>query len=370
MEKHDFLIIGAGINGLLIARELLAAGASVLILDKGLPGQEASWAGGGIVSPLYPWRYSKAVTELANWAQGFYPYLAQELLEETGIDPELNRSGLLMLDAPDVDEAIVWARANQRDMQLISSAECYVMESQLALGYNQGLWMSDVCNVRNPRLVNALVASLHANTSATLVSNAEVRTLKAEGSRVRAIVQDRSAEFKIDADEIIVSSGAWSGKLLAGLGLPVKVEPVKGQMLLFKLAHKPCDAIILSGGRYVIPRADGHLLVGSTLEYTGFDKAVSDTAKYDLHESAIRLLPALENYEPISQWAGLRPAAPGGIPFIGRIANMDNLSICAGQFRNGLVLAPASARLLVDCVLQRDPIINPLPYKPGINLAI
>jgi len=135
-------------------------------------------------------------------------------------------------------------------------------------------------------------------------------------------------------------------------------------MLLLKPSKPVIASIVLSSGRYLIPRRDGHLLVGSTLEYTGFDKSTSAEAQQSLYASAIALVPALRNAPVIAHWAGLRPGAAQGIPFIGRLPRMRNLSGNAGQFRNGLVLAPASAGLQADLLLGRPPRVNPLPYQP------
>jgi glycine oxidase len=149
------------------------------------------------------------------------------------------------------------------------------------------------------------------------------------------------------------------------LGISIDVRPVKGQMLLFKFERQIIESMLLTRGKYLIPRIDGHLLAGSTLEYQDFDKSTTDDARQELLQSAVALLPELGNYRPVAQWAGLRPAAPEGLPYIGSLPPMENLYINAGQYRNGLVLAPASARLLADCLLHREPILDPSPYQPG-----
>ena len=152
----------------------------------------------------------------------------------------------------------------------------------------------------------------------------------------------------------------------AGLTLPV--EPVKGQMLLYRMAPGWLPSIVMARGRYAIPRRDGHILIGSTLEYEGYDKRTTDEALASLRASAQALLPDLAQQSPVAQWAGLRPGSPDGVPYIGPVSSLPGLWLNTGHFRNGLVLAPASCRLLADLLLQRSPEIDPTPYLPDTRL--
>lgn len=363
----DFLLVGGGVIGLLLARELSAAGASVTIIERGECGKEASWAGGGIVSPLYPWRYTPAVTALASSAQKEYPALAKRLLEETGIDPEWERTGLLMLDAEDSNAALAWAKGVGSAMHSLSRETIYQREPLLAQGYKEGLWMPGIANIRNPRLLKALLKSLQLQPRVRFLEQSSVTGFIQGAGRDERSVQGvellRHGQFeKVLGQHVVVTAGAWTGSLLKSLSLEVDVHPVKGQMLLLKPAKKVLSSIVLSNGRYLIPRRDGHLLVGSTLEYTGFDKSTSETAEKSLFASALALVPDLKSAPMIAHWAGLRPGAAQGIPYIGSVPGFRNLSVNAGQFRNGLVLAPASAGLLADILLGRTPRLDPLPY--------
>lgn len=354
------VVIGGGINGLLTARELAGAGVDVVLLEQGGIGREASWAGGGIVSPLYPWRYPPAVTALASWAQQAYPALTEALLDETGIDAELERCGLLFIDAPDARDARAWAAQQQVPVEVLQHAGLHARWPGLAADAATGLFMPTLANVRNPRLLKALLSSLQACPQVQLREQAEVVAIQpARGVAAAAVLA--SGEV-ISGDAVVVCGGAWSGRLLAMLGVTLPVRPVRGQMQLYRLAPGSLPSMIMRGGHYLIPRRDGHVLCGSTLEEAGFDKSTTAQAHDILRAAALRLWPALAEAPLVRQWAGLRPGSPNGIPFIGPVPGQEGVWVNAGQFRNGLVLAPASARLLADLLLGRTPAIAPDPY--------
>jgi glycine oxidase len=168
----------------------------------------------------------------------------------------------------------------------------------------------------------------------------------------------------MSADRYIVASGAWSGELLEPTGLRLPIEPVRGQMLLFKGPPGLLSPITLHQGRYAIPRRDGHVLFGSTLEYSGFVKQTTDEARQDLMQAALALIPALADLPVVKHWAGLRPGSPDGTPVIGKHPDLDNLFINAGHFRNGVILGLASVHLLTDLLLQRPPALDENPYLP------
>lgn len=358
LNMASCIIIGGGIIGMLTARELEIAGLDVTLVEKGMTGREASWAGGGIISPLYPWRYPKPVTQLASWSQRHYQQLADELKADTGIDPELTASGLLILDQSGYEEATAWACEFSRQLLVIDEEEL----RQLAPGLNnpsrQALWLPDVTQVRNPRLAKALRRDIEQRGVRVLEQTA-VSQLMVEESRAVGV---RSKQEAFYADYIIVCAGAWSGRLLAELTEAPAIEPVRGQMLLYRAEPGLITHMVLHENRYVIPRRDGRVLVGSTLEHTGFIKETTETALHDLQQAAYRLFPALVDFPLEQHWAGLRPGSPGGIPYIGEHPEIKGLYLNAGHFRNGVVLAPASCRLLADLLLDRPPILHPEPY--------
>lgn len=362
--NKDIAIVGAGVIGMMTARELAKAGVTVTLVDRSQPARESSWAGGGIVSPLYPWRYAEAITALASWSQSSYIQLSEELEEETGISPELRQKGLLMVSVEDQQQALNWADKHQRNLIEVPSHFVYELEPNLPEGIDSALWMADVASIRNPRLGQSLQRSLELNPNIDIISDAEFTSINKTNGSAQSI---QTSKGTVSADSFIFACGAWSGEVGAQLGLEIPVQPVKGQMLVIKAEPGFLNRVVLQNGRYLIPRNDGRILVGSTLEFDGFDKTTSEEAAKSLYQSAMEIMPALDQFEIEHQWAGLRPGCPSGVPFIDKAPNFDNVFVNAGHFRNGLVLAPASCRLMADLVLNKQPVINPSHYRFDVD---
>ena len=173
----------------------------------------------------------------------------------------------------------------------------------------------------------------------------------------------------IRGDAVLVAAGAWSGYVLAKAGISCPVIPVRGQMIWYQVGCDMLRQIVVKRDRYLIPRRDGVVIAGSTLEEAGLINETTRQGARDLHRAATDILPALA-HEPIrGQWSGLRPRAPDGIPFIGEVPVVERLFLNVGHFRNGLAMAPGSARLVTDLIVGRPPIVDGAPYDPARRMA-
>ncbi|WP_028989755.1 glycine oxidase ThiO [Thermithiobacillus tepidarius DSM 3134] len=357
----DAVIVGAGVIGMLTALHLHEAGLRVTLLEQGSgPGREASWAGGGIVSPLFPWRYPDSVNQLAAYGQRHYPALAAALAQATGIDPEYQPCGLLMLDTPEQplnEAAEAWARRWHVVSQSMVDADLTRIQPGIQ-PTGRALWWPEIGQIRNPRLVKSLAARLQ-QLKIPVHSDTAVRDIRVRAGRLQALATSRGT---LSAGQVLVTAGAWSGQLLAGLGRPLLVEPVRGQMILLRGQPGRVRTMVLAGAHYLVPRRDGRILVGSTLERVGFDKTPTAEAAELLLGKAVALMPELGELAIEHHWAGLRPGSPVGVPYIGPVPEVEGLFVCAGHFRNGIVMAPGSAALIAALLLQRTPPLDPAPY--------
>jgi glycine oxidase len=355
----DILIIGGGISGLLTAREFRLAGLDVTLIDKSQLGREASWAGGGILLPIYPWRQAEAISDLVIASLQSYPSLSRELHQSTGIDPEWQPCGMLICKNPDYESAVNWCKTRVIDYQDPPSA----LLKDLNTLCEQPLWLPNIAQARNPRLLKSLKMYLLQN-GVRFIEHADITGVDIDKQTLTAI---RTNAGSFSAMQTILCAGAWTADFLrrwlpeSSVQLPI--QPVRGQMLLFDATPETLNLMILDGDHYLIPRRDGKILAGSTVEQAGFDKTTTTEARDKLYTFATQLLPDLLNYPVCAHWAGLRPGTPDGVPFIGFHPDVKNLSINAGHFRNGLVMGPASAKLLADLILQRTPSLPPAAYS-------
>ena len=361
MKKTDSIIIGGGIIGMLSAIRLTQSGHKVTLLEKGDTGRESSWAGGGIVSPLYPWRYHEGISILARYGQNHYQSICEELSQETGIDPEYKQDGLLIFADDEISQAQRWADIFCSSMELVDSDAISRIEPAMRGVSGQAIWMPDIAQVRNPRIAKSLRVRAE-QLGVHIITACPVESFSFDNQRVSQV---NTPQGSFQADHYIVCSGAWSGMLLEETGISLPIHPVKGQMILFKAEPGDISRIVLEEDRYIIPRKDGRVLFGSTVEHSGFDKSTSKSALKELTKIARQRFPVLKDKNIEVHWAGLRPGTPEGIPVIGQHSQFNNLFVNAGHFRNGVVLAPGSCELLTRIVNGEPSELNHPAFSPA-----
>jgi glycine oxidase len=364
----DVIVIGGGIAGLATARELLQAGASVTIIERDVCGREASWAGAGILSPLLPWDYSDPVTELTQLSSWLFPSFIESLLSETGFDPEYQPSGMLVLRGSSVElrgkpdtrsrAGEDWCTRHDYPVKEVNASD---VAPALAIN-EECLRIPGVCQVRNPRLLQALTRSARLK-GGVIIEHASVTELKAAHGNIESISTSQGTKFS--AGCYVVTAGAWSQELLGEHALKLDIWPVRGQILLFKAGPGLLDPIVLQDHDkfYLIPRRDGHILAGSTLEEAGFDKSSTAEAASMLLSKAHALIPELAEDAVVGHWAGLRPGSPNNIPVIDRHPSIGNLYLNSGHYRYGVTMAPGSARLLSNLILGRPQPLDVALYR-------
>ncbi len=363
MSEH-IVIVGGGIVGCMTAMAMVDRGHRVTIVERNqIASQtsgESSWAGGGIIFPLLPWMYSEPVNQLTAYGAKSYQQICERLERETGLPTGFINSGFLLLPPYDQTAAIAWCKQHQQAYELVTK-----VDSQLAShhqGNQQALWMPQVCQARPPYFMKALRQWLVQN-NVTLLEQTELSPL----NEIKPLAAWKTlAGAKIKADKFVVTSGAWSFHLLKSVADKLNIKPMRGQILLYQPAQN-LKQIVYKDGFYMIPRDDGQLLVGSTLEDVGFDTSVTEEVKAELATKAEAIMPALKGLPIIKHWSGLRPGTPENLPTISAHPHIKNLYLNTGHFRYGLTMAPASARLVSELIAGESPFIDASPFALAVG---
>lgn len=355
--KQHIVIVGGGIAGCMTAMELVQRGCQVTIVERNqIASQtsgESSWAGSGIVFPLLPWMYSAHVNQLTNYGLKAYGEICRNLQQQTHIAADYDQSGFLLLPNFDMDAAINWCAANALPAQPVKASSFGVQ----SLSGEDALWLPTICQIRPPYLMKALRAWLEQN-KVTLLEKTELLPLQ----QVQSLNAWKTLNGEtIQADQFIVTSGAWSFELLKETTKDLNIRPMRGQILLYQ-PDKNLEQMVYREGFYMVPRMDGYLLAGSTLEDVGFDPSTTEAVRDEISAKAEAIMPSLKGKPIIKQWSGLRPGTPENLPTISAHPHIKNLYLNTGHFRYGLTMAPASARLVADLVCGNKPWIQPEPY--------
>ncbi|MBK8012658.1 MAG: glycine oxidase ThiO [Deltaproteobacteria bacterium] len=360
------VIIGGGVIGLGVALALKKAGLEVLLLEKSIIGGEASDAAAGMLAPQLESRGDlDAVFDLGRYSLTHYPDWIREIEEASGLSVDFSAHGAIEL-FDDVEAltarraCIGWQRAAGLSWVELDAAGLRAQIPTLSSRFVGGYFYPEAAQVDPKRLVRALYrACLRAGV---MIHEGKLvhRIVQAAG-RVEAV---ELVDQKVRTDIVVLAAGAWSSQIF-GCELPrAQVQPVRGQMVALRPPRLPSRPFLSAGGRYLVPRRDGRVLVGATMESCGFNKSTTAEGVRELLSWAVDTLPNLGAANFVEAWAGLRPATPDHRPLIGSAA-VGGLFFATGHHRNGVLNAPATAALIRDVVLGRPPSLDLEPFSPA-----
>jgi len=352
--NSEVLIVGGGIIGLAIARGLYLRGIKeITILERGEIGRESSFAAAGMLAPNVEAERKDAFTEFCAESLNLYPNYAEEIHAETGIDIELDRNGTLYLvfteeDAQEISRRYDWQKRAGLRVEHLTARETLRAEPFVSPDVRKSLFFPNDWQVENRRLLDSLQKYAELNRI-KIVENAQIVTLLIENNRITGV---ETVNEKFLAPIVVLATGAWTSLIKAESFILPQVKPIRGQMISFQTAKRLFQKVIYSPRGYIVPRADGRILVGATVEDVGFDKSMTDAGTEFLRETALEISPGLGNLEIHEKWAGLRPFAADGLPIIGAFTEVENLFIATAHYRNGILLAPLTAKIMAEKIAE------------------
>jgi glycine oxidase len=353
VETADAVVVGGGVIGLAIARALARAHLGrIVLVERGQLGAEASHAAGGMLAAQAECDRADAFLELACASRDLYTELAAALLEETGINIELERTGTLYLSFTDEDERETldryrWQSSAGLAVERLTRDEARELEPCVSREARSALRFPLDWQVENRRLVVAL-ATAAQKLGVHLLTGTNVESLLIDRERVTGV---ETSKGRINAPVVVAANGAWASTLLTALAVdaPVlRIEPVRGQMLCFDARPPLSRHVIYSPRGYLVPRMDGRLLAGSTTEHAGFDKRVTALGAYTILTHALEIAPGLGQLSLVDAWSGLRPRAADDLPVLGASTQTRGLFYAVGHYRNGILLAPITGELIAQ----------------------
>ena len=370
-DSAEIVVIGGGVIGLAIARALVLRGASdVCLIERSSLGQEASFAAAGMLAPQAEADSQDDLFTLASRSRDMYANFAASLREETGTDVELDTTGTLYLalnyhDLVEIEKRHHWQSAAGLVVEKLTPAQARELEPCISNTVVGALRFPLDVQVENRRLLSALTSSV-SKLGVAILTETAVESIKVEKDRVNGVQTSRSF---ISCRTVVVAAGTWSSWIPLSPKKPetppVKIEPIRGQMISFDARPQLCRHVIYTPRGYVVPRQDGRILAGSTSERAGFAKQVTASGIGAILANAQEITPAMANLPIVDTWAGLRPRASDNLPVLGPCDEIGGLFYATGHYRNGILLAPVTGELIAKAIV--DGILSPLlgPFSPS-----
>ena len=349
------VIIGAGLVGLSTAYELAKRGAEVRVVEAYDSAASASWTSAGRLAPFTDAEGGEEQEDFLASALGLYQVFVKELHKRTGIDPYLRIDGVIEV----AHDEFAMVRLRDRAAALVARGihahwfepdEIRGLEPALGPATLGASLIEDGGQIDSRQLGSALRAAC-VDVGVRLEEQAGLVALEADARRVLGV---RAGDNFVLAETVVNAAGPWAGELV---GVPphvrISIVPVKGQMLTVQMPHPPIKRLLSVPGAYLIPRTDGTVLIGETVEEAGFDVGVDPSATQALRDAAVRAVPAIADVPVGETWAALRPRSPNGRPFIGATA-LEGYFVAAGHYRNAILLAPATALALANLIEGKE----------------
>ncbi|MCI0660330.1 MAG: glycine oxidase ThiO [Acidobacteria bacterium] len=370
-EQFDAAIIGGGVIGCSIAWRLAQSGLRVALVERGDPGCESSRAAGGMLAPLVEADRMDDFYQLAVASRASYPHFAAELREASGIDVEYRAEGTLYLalteeDEEELERRWMWQHSAGLNVKRLNAESTLRIEPLISEKLRWALMFPDDHQVNNRQLMIALTHAAR-KAGARILTHTETLQLnidsKAGQKQIRGI---RTTRGQIKSDCVIVAAGSWSTLLTFETGHSpgrFQVDPVRGQMVGLEMPIPPIRHVLYSRHAYLIPRLNGSLIAGSTTEHTGYDRRVTAGGIASIIERAVRMLPCISGLAITETWAGLRPRSSDELPIIGQDPSVSGLIYATGHYRNGILLAPITAKIISELMIKGESSINLAPFS-------
>ncbi len=360
----DVLIIGGGVIGLSTAWELARQGARVHLIDRREPGKEASWAGAGMIPPGDIHFENRPYREMSRQSALLWPDVSAELFQATGLDNEYRRCGAVILAEPDVAPEVFQSEMARWTQQGVTATpldadDCSRLEPALRPASALAYALPQQAQVRNPRHLAALLAAC-LQLGVRCTRGVTLHSVDADAQGIRHL---RTSEGTLAAGQFLWATGAWTQSLRDLLQWNFPVEPVRGQIVLLRTPGF-LRGIVEQGKRYLVPRADGRLLIGSTEERVGFNREENEELLQQLLDFGKSLVPELEHVSPERHWCGFRPATQDLLPILGRFPHWKNAWMATGHYRAGLSLSPLTGRIMRQLLLDQPPDLDISPFSP------